>query len=419
MKKTLTLSTKAVTKIQAMILVAIIAAAAIAGGVYYYYNYIVPPAVGPIKIGVLEDLSGAGAYEGQERANGMILAAEERKEILGNPIEIVIGDSTNEAEAAASEAERLVTVENVLAIFGGTSRHLVMSIASVTEKYGVPFITEEWDDPLLQQGWKYFFMIAQKYSDCAKYYADQVADFAPLLGKNPKELRVAVVYDDWAECVIVPFLERLKHHGIEPVYIAHNPWSTEDFTATIEGIKASGPIDVFVAEQIAYSATNFRTQMVALGLKPKVVYGMGVGWTVPEFGEILGPELAEGVFAHDWPTPAMAYEPAQEFQEKYQARFGKSACSYGLISYSTAQVLFDVIEKVLLEHKRIDRELLTEALRKVDIDYGVLPMYWGVKFDETGYNIRTDWGVLIQWQNGTRVVVRPKEVATGELIPTW
>ena len=398
---------------------AIILAAVIVGGVCSYCHSS-PKKKEPIRIGAVFQLTGGEAKVGQEELNGLRLAAKERKEILGRPIKVYVGDAATET-AAITETKRLITAKKVLCVFGSTNMSNALAIPRVAEKYGVPTIEiDSWDDPLTEQGWKHYFMACQKSSVFAKTYVERVVDyFAPLLGKKPEELRVAVVYDDWAEYVVGVLLDSLKKRGIEPVYVGHNPWNTQDFTAVIEGIKAQEPIDIFITEQVIWSAINFRKQMLVLGFKPKIIFAMGVGWEMYDFPETLGAKNVEGIFTWSWPAPEMNFKPAQEFGKKYKKRYGESSGVVGVIAYSAAMVVFDKIEEILKEHGKVDSALLTEALRKVDIDHGVLPMYWGIKFDEKGTNLKVGECNILQWQNGKRVVVWPEKIASGKAKQTW
>ncbi|GAI29027.1 unnamed protein product, partial [marine sediment metagenome] len=74
---------------------------------------------------------------------------------------------------------------------------------------------------------------------------------------------------------------------------------------------------------------------------------------------------------------------------------------------------------ILKEHGRVDRDLLTEALYKVDIPDGILPAYWGFKFDEKGNNLRGHLCPITQWQNGKQIVLWPEKVAGGKAKRTW
>jgi len=397
-------------------LIIVIAAAMVMGwGAYCSYAQ-ASQAPNEIKIGVVVDLTGHEADTGREELNAIKLAAEERGNILGIPIKVVAGDATS-GETALSETRRLITVENVLTILGTSTMENAFAVPQVTEKYGVPLLElDSWDKVLTEKGYKHYFRICQTYDVYVETLADRVVDFAaPLLGKKPEELRVAIVYDEWAEPVIDIFKEALKKHGIEPVVAIRAPWNTQNYTTVIEQIKAHGPIDILMPEHILVSAVNFRKQMLALRLNPKMVLALGVGWEKPEFAEQVGVENVEGVFTKSWPIPEINLGPTQEFGKKYEARYHEKSDAYGVVAYSAAIMLFDTIEDVLKEHGTVNPDLLTKALREVDIPLGVLPFWWGVKFDEKGNNLRVGEDIIQQWQGGKRVAVYPPKIASGKV----
>ncbi|GAI28662.1 unnamed protein product, partial [marine sediment metagenome] len=264
-------------------------------------------------------LTGPGAEEGQETYNGIELAAKQRKKILGHPIKLYVGDAPTPSQAI-TETKRLITTKNVLCILGSTTKGNAKAVPPICQKYGVPVLEFEWDPELTEQGWKRYFRIGQSYAVYVESVADRVVDyFAPMLGKKPEELRLAVVYDGWSKPVIKLLLDYLKEkYGIEPVYLSENPWDTSDFTAVIEQLKAQEPIDIFLPEQIVLSAIIFRKQAIMLGFKPKITFGMGVGWGMPEFPDALGTKNVEGIFVYPWPIPEMNFKPAREFGEAYK-----------------------------------------------------------------------------------------------------
>ncbi|GAI29024.1 unnamed protein product, partial [marine sediment metagenome] len=116
----------------------------------------------PIKIGAIFDLTGGGADEGQESYNAAVLAAKERKEILGHPIKLYVGDAPS-ASAAITETKRLITTKNVLCILGTTLVDNARAVPPICQKYGVPVLEDDWDYILTEQGWKRYFMIGQTY----------------------------------------------------------------------------------------------------------------------------------------------------------------------------------------------------------------------------------------------------------------
>src|SRR3954463_12298901 len=77
-----------------------------------------------IKIGMLSPMTGPIAKFGQAQKNALSLAVEEVnaaggiKSMGGAKIALVIGDSRGEGDIGATETERLITKEKVVAVIG-------------------------------------------------------------------------------------------------------------------------------------------------------------------------------------------------------------------------------------------------------------------------------------------------------------
>ncbi|MFG0256058.1 MAG: transporter substrate-binding protein, partial [Rhodopirellula sp. JB053] len=81
----------------------------------------VTPTGEPIKVGVLQSLSGTMSVSGTSLVDSILLAISEINEeggLLGRPIEAVVADGRSKSSVYAEEAERLIVDENVCTVFG-------------------------------------------------------------------------------------------------------------------------------------------------------------------------------------------------------------------------------------------------------------------------------------------------------------
>ncbi|MCR9117865.1 MAG: transporter substrate-binding protein, partial [bacterium] len=75
----------------------------------------------PIKVGVLQSLSGTMSTSGTSVIDATLLAIEEINAsggLLGRPVEAVVADGKSNTQTYASEAERLIVEERVSTVFG-------------------------------------------------------------------------------------------------------------------------------------------------------------------------------------------------------------------------------------------------------------------------------------------------------------
>ena len=112
---------------------------------------------------------------------------------------------------------------------------------------------------------------------------------------------------------------------------------------------------------------------------------------------------------------------ADEFNKAWIKRWGNEPTGYSCAApYMSVYVLKDAIERA----NTLDSQALVAALEKTDVKGGV---YGRVRFDPKSHDIirkhdpnEGALGAWFQWQNGKRVAIFPKAVATGSLqIPPW
>lgn len=102
--------------------------------------YFIPPFTSSqkIKVGILHSLTGDLAISEKPVANATVLAIEEINKnggILGQQIEPILVDCKSDANVFGQEAERLITQENIVAIFGCWTSPSRIAVKNVVEKY--------------------------------------------------------------------------------------------------------------------------------------------------------------------------------------------------------------------------------------------------------------------------------------------
>src|SRR5450830_1296911 len=129
-----------------------------------------------IKIGVIYPLSGAAASTGAEMKDALELAADiinngakgvpnlpfsaggGLPNLKGAKIKLVFADSQGNPQVGATEAERLITQEKVVAVVGAYFSNVTATTSQVAERYKVPYLNPESSSAsLTQRGFKWFF----------------------------------------------------------------------------------------------------------------------------------------------------------------------------------------------------------------------------------------------------------------------
>src|SRR5262245_58643025 len=157
-----------------------------------------------IKIGVLFDHSGpfsaAGSLNCYRGAKMMIDLINERGGVLGKyKIVQVDGDSQSKAEVAINEAERLLNVEKVDILAGVySSAHAVPLAEKVDRQKKFLWITTAIADNVLKdRNLQYTFRPQPNGGQFGSYSVQYIAAYSQeRLKKAPKDLRVAIIYED-------------------------------------------------------------------------------------------------------------------------------------------------------------------------------------------------------------------------------
>jgi branched-chain amino acid transport system substrate-binding protein len=176
---------------------------ALAAGAVALLATIVPGAAQePIRIGVLQPMTGPATKNGTENFTAMQIARDmfnERGGINGRKVEFLLADIPTPT-AAISETERLTTKEGVKITLGSGVSLLAIPVSQAAERHGVfHWETAGAADIITKRGFKYTFQVgpaAYRYGQAA---VDITLDeLAPKLGKSPANLRVALLWENRA-----------------------------------------------------------------------------------------------------------------------------------------------------------------------------------------------------------------------------
>jgi branched-chain amino acid transport system substrate-binding protein len=169
--------------------------------------------------------------------------------------------------------------------------------------------------------------------------------------------------------------------------------------------------DVVIGGSYLPDSTAFMRQAKENRLNVKI-FAFAVGPGLPDFGKNLGAD-AEGVMGNTQWEPTLNLPGVKEFAEKYKAKYGIQAAYHAGGGYGTGQVLEAAVNKA----GSLEPDKIRAALYQLDI----VTTFGRFKVDASGKQIGKP-GYTIQWIDGVRHLVMPKEVATHRLIypfPSW
>jgi len=138
----------------------------------------------------------------------------------------------------------------------------------------------------------------------------------------------------------------------------------------------------------------------------------GTTTAVAEFHQELG-KVAEFAYgASPW-EPSVPYPGVKEFVAAYQREFSKAPSLHAAGAYAGCQLFIEAIRRAGdLDSEKVRDQLLKLKTTTIFGDYAV---------DERGYQIANK-GLFVQWQDGTKVVVWPDQLAIAKPrfpTPAW
>lgn len=370
-------------------------------------------AVGEIRIGEIDSLTGRFAAQGTALHQGILYAVEEANRSGGLRVVLLTRDDEGRPERATAAAEELISRYQVAALVGGYVDSLVGPVSEVAERHRTPYLaTASLDERLTQRGLRYFF----RMSSLSGYVEAMVGAVLDLF--KPKRVAILSSSTPGASQLAEKQKERLEQAGVAvPVYEMFQP-SLSDFTPLLTKVREE-KVDLLLFN--AFFADNLLLvrQLKGLGVNVKGFLG-AFGMEFPEVIKELG-SLSELIFGTTSWEPGITLPgteaASKDFVQGFRRRFGSDPPPLAMHGYGAAKALIAAIQAVLAKPLPLNGETVRDALSRLDL---LLPLE-RLRFSGTG-EPREYQRVLIQIQQGRHVVVYPPERATGKAIypmPPW
>jgi len=392
-----------------------------------------------IKIGVLEPFTGPWAKNGNESYVAMEIARDminERGGVKGAKIEYIRGDAPDPS-AGKTEAERIITQNDIKLITGTYASPLGIAISAEAERHGiVHWETIASADVITKRGFKHVFQVGPAASRYGKAAIDFTNDeLAQRLGKKFGDLRVALLWENRAfgSAVAPGVRKRAKELGLNLIFDESYDQFMTDMTPLVQKLKDAKP-DVLIAISFINDTVLLHRKAKELNFYVPAVIGVSAGHSVPDLKESLGTAV-NGIFVSDLPVLVnpkalqTGIEAASnEFNKRYESIQHRVPAGHAVASFAALWALYtDVLPKA----KSMDPEDVRAAALSIDLPEGSLINGSGLKFSnfdlpddpkDAGQNIRSAIGIW-QWQNQAARQVYPKKLATNDIIsvplPQW
>jgi branched-chain amino acid transport system substrate-binding protein len=357
-------------------------------------------AQGPIRIGASLSLTGTYAQPGRYQHEGYKLCQKDlnaRGGLLGRKVELVVYDDQSLPATGVRLYEKLITEDKVDAVMGPYSSAVSEAVANVTEKYKKLMVAPlAAATEIFKKGRRYVFMILTP----AEMYLEGLVDIAAKRGLKT----IAIINEDtlFPKASASGTAELAKKAGLQIVFQEAYPKGNQDFSAILTKVKASNA-DVLAAATYFDDAVAVTRQMKELNVNPKM-FGVTVGGDIPKFQELLK-QTSEYVYGSTQWESVLPYAGATEFFEAYKKEFGQEPSYHSAAGYAGCTLYAEAVKKAgTLDSDKLRDTLLAMKTRSMFGDYQV---------DKDGFQIAHKM-VLLQWQDGKKMVVWPDDLANGK-----
>src|SRR3954452_15178109 len=198
----------------------------------------------PIKVGILQPVSGDMSYSGQQGRLGATLALEEInasgiKAIGGAKIEPVFGDAQSTPEGGNAEVEKMNSA-GCAAVVGGYVSSICLAASQTAARYDLPYIVDVGvADSIVTRGLKNTFRFGPGFGVVAKAALDNLIALNDAAGKPAKS--VMIIHEDSAfGSGLAKLLNtQLPEKGFQIIETIAHPTPTRDFNNVVTKIRAS------------------------------------------------------------------------------------------------------------------------------------------------------------------------------------
>jgi ABC-type branched-subunit amino acid transport system substrate-binding protein len=392
-----------------------------------------------IKIGVIFDLTGplAGGGSELEYIGAKIMLDQYAKTgVEGYKVEAIYADAQSKPDVAINESVRLLEQEKVDMLLGFFSSAQCVPVAARVEQLK-KFM---WMTTCISSGvfenknYKYVFRPQASGDQFGLMTMDFIAQNSmSKFGKEPKDLRVAIIHEDGAYGVDVSNgnLAGAKKAGFSVVMKEGYSATSPDLSALVTKLKRARPDVIFHTGYNPDITLLFR-QAREQGLKFGAIVGHGAGYGVyDKLKEGLGAD-ANYLFDTDpisiWLANPSGLDPkllpvikmvGDEF-DKIRPGVALRSAHVGIAASNTYVFLNDVLPRAIKKYGGVDPDALRKASLDTDLPEGGTMLGFGVKFFGegavlAGQNERS-FPVVIQYIDDKSYVVWPKSQASREAV---
>jgi branched-chain amino acid transport system substrate-binding protein len=334
---------------------------------------------GPIKIGAVLDITGAGASLGVPERQALELLAgqlEEEGGIDGREVELIIEDNQSTEDGAAKAMNKLVNEDEVDIVLGASRTGPSLAMRPIAESTETPMISLAANQAIVE-GSEWVFKTAQNDRVVIERMIDYMAE------QGWSTIGLARDASGFGEGVAEMFDEIGAEQGIAVVATEKFAPDATDFTAQMVNLRNAGA-DVNVIWGIPPAAGLAQRAYDQLGIETPVMQSHGIGNqvfldTAGDAAEGMVAPLGRLVVAEQLPDDDPQKEIITTFIDDYTAEFGAGPSTFSGHAYDAWQLAVDA-----LREEGTDPQAIRDHLESVTDFTGISGVFTMTPEDHAG-----------------------------------
>lgn len=344
-----------------------------------------------VKVAFLFPLTGAAASVGEDARKGFDLAVNwinnngGIEKLGGAKIKAIYADTQSDEEAAATEAERLIENEGVIAIVGCYQSAVTLPVRAVCEKYGCPLlICCASSDTLTDSVHEWSFRVHETNSStntCQMNFIKSMRDG----GTEIKTAALMYENSDWGQGLSDLWFDAFDEIGIKIVVDETFASDASDVSTIVTKLANSDPDIVMCAANFDAMVLLTNT-MVGKSYAPNLLMCASGGEQDSDFIPTVGNNADGFLTAMGWGIDVLAAKSDKMWiaDEYTKANNGESFTGESAAGWSDAFLLRDALNIAA----KLDRTALRDALANIVVNedewWNIYP--YAIEFNENGQN---------------------------------
>lgn len=301
-----------------------------------------------IRLGASVSATGPAAFLGDPEAKTLEMLVEELNAaggIDGEEIKLFLYDDGGDPNKARTFATRLVEDDEVVAIIGGSTTGTTMSILSVAEDEGIPFISLAGAISIIDPVREYVFKTP--HTDrmaCEKIFTDMLAQGTTKIGMISGTDGFGASMEEQCKDVASDYdIEILVDETYGP--------QDADMTPQLTRIKNTDGVQAILNPGFGQGPTIVTRNVAQLGIEVPLYQSHGVASDA--FIELVGAESAEGVrlpgtallIADILSKDDPQYEVVTAYKTAYEGKYGQTVSTFGGYAHDAFKLMVDAISR--------------------------------------------------------------------------